>query len=101
MYEINKIIFTAFEMYMLYKALLFYNARRWLSTVRIIPIYPKVLHSELVSLEPELASTSFILCDIKLATGVLMYLCLQNRYMTKVVDISEIIEDVNMKISTI
>ena len=72
-----------------------------LSTVKIIPIYARVLHLELVSLELELAPTSFILCNIKLATSVLMCLCLQNRYMTKVVDISEIIEDVNMKISTI
>ena len=72
-----------------------------LNTVKIIPIYAKVLHSELVSLELELASTSFILCNIKLSTSVLMCLCLQNRYMTKFVDISEIIEDVNMKLSTI
>ena len=72
-----------------------------LSTVKIIPTYAKVLHSELVSLELELASTSFILCNIKLANSVLMCLCLQNRYMTKVVNISEIMEDVNMKISTI
>ena len=72
-----------------------------LNTVKIIPIYAKVLHLKLVSLELELASTSFILCNIKLATSVLMYLCLQNRYMTKVVDISEIIEEVNTKISTI
>ena len=72
-----------------------------LSTVKIIPIYAKVLHSELVPSEVELASTSFILCNIKLATSVLMCLCLQNKYITKVVDISEIIEDVNRKISTI
>ena len=71
-----------------------------LGTIKIIPIYAKVLHSELVSLELELASTSFILCNIKLATSVLMCLCLQNSYITKVVDISEIVEDVNMKIST-
>ena len=51
------------------------------------------MHSELVSLELELASTSFILCNIKLATNVLMCLCLQNMYRTKVVDTSEIIED--------
>ena len=72
-----------------------------LNTLKIITIYAKVLHLELVSLELELASTSFILCNIKLATSVLMCLCLQNRYTTKVVDISEIIEDVNTKISTI
>ena len=64
-------------------------------------IYAKDLHSVLVSLELELASTSHILCNIKLATNVLMCLCLQKRYMVKVVHISEIIEDVNMKISTI
>ena len=45
-----------------------------LSTAKIIPIYAKVLHSELVSLELELASTSFMLCNIKLATIVLMCL---------------------------
>ena len=72
-----------------------------LNPVKIIPIYAKVLHLEFVSLELELASTSFILCNIKLATSVLMCLFLQNRYMTKVVDISEVIEDVNTKISTI
>ena len=52
-----------------------------LSTVKIIPIYANVLHSELVSLEIGLASTSFILCNIKLATKVLMCLCLQNSVM--------------------
>ena len=72
-----------------------------LSTVKIIPIYAKVLHLELVPSELELAFTSFILCNIKLATSVLMCLCLQNRYITKVVDIIEITEDVNMKISKI
>ena len=50
-----------------------------LSTGKIIPIYSKVLHSDLVSLELELASTSFILCNIKLATSVLMCLCLQKK----------------------
>ena len=50
-----------------------------LNTVKIIPIYTKVLHSDLVSLEIGLASTSIILCNIKLATSVLMCLCLQNR----------------------
>ena len=45
-----------------------------LSTVKIIPIYAKVLHSELVSLELDPASTSFILCNIKLATSVQMCL---------------------------
>ena len=37
-----------------------------LSTVKITPIYAKVLHSELVPSELELASTSFILCNIRL-----------------------------------
>ena len=60
-------------------------------------MYAKVLHSELVSLELELASTSFISCKIKLGANVLMCLCLQNRYTTKAVDISEIIEDVKHK----
>ena len=52
-------------------------------------MYAKVLHSEIVPSVVELASTSFILCSIKLATTVLMCLCLQNRYITKVVDIIE------------
>ena len=47
-----------------------------LSIVKIIPIYAKVLHLELVSLELELASTSFILCNINLAPSFLMCLCL-------------------------
>ena len=72
-----------------------------LSTVKIIPIYAKVLYIELVSLGLELASTSFSLCNVKLATIVLMCLCLQNRYITKVVDISEIVEDVNTNICNI
>ena len=63
-----------------------------LSTVKIIPIYAKVSHSELVPSELELASATYILCNIKFATSVLMCLCLQNRWMTKVVDIIEIIE---------
>ena len=60
-----------------------------------------ILHPKLVSSELGFASTSFILCSIKLGTSVLICLCLQNRYMNKVVDISEIIEEVNTKISTI
>ena len=52
-----------------------------LSTIKAIPIYDKVLHSGLIVSEFkfELASTSFILCNIKLAAIVLMCLCLQNK----------------------
>ena len=71
-----------------------------LSTVKIIPIYAKVLHSELVHSELELAFTSFILCYIRPAISVLICLSLQHRKTTKVVDIIEIAEDANTKIST-
>ena len=47
--------------------------------VRAIPIYARVLHSELFVSVVNLASTSFALCNIKLATIVLMCLCLQNK----------------------
>ena len=50
-----------------------------LNNVKIIPIYAKILHLELVSPELGFASTSFILCSIKHATSVLICLCLQNR----------------------
>ena len=52
-----------------------------LSIVKAIPIYVKVLHSGLIVSEFkfELASTSFVLCNIKFATIVLMCLCLQNK----------------------
>ena len=49
-----------------------------LNTIKIIPTYAKVLHPELVSSELAFACTSFILCSIKLATSVLICLCLQN-----------------------
>ena len=49
-----------------------------LNTVSIIPTYVRVLHLELIS-GLEFASTSYILCSIKLATSVLICLCLQNR----------------------
>ena len=50
-----------------------------LNTVNTIPTYVKVPHPELVSSELGFAYTSFILCSIKLATYVLICLCLQNR----------------------
>ena len=43
------------------------------NTVKTIPTYAKVLHLELVSSELGFASTSFILCSIKLATSVLIF----------------------------
>ena len=48
-----------------------------------------------------LASTSFALYNNKLATIVLMCLCLQNKYTTSVTVNIEIMEDVNVKILTI
>ena len=47
--------------------------------VRAIPKYARVLHSELSVLVDYLASTSFALYNIRLATIVLMCLCLQNK----------------------
>ena len=47
--------------------------------VRAIPIYARVLHSGLFVSVVNLASTSFALCNIKLATIVPICLCLQNR----------------------
>ena len=41
-----------------------------------------------------------ILYKIKLVINVLISLCLQNRYTIRIVDISDITEDANMKIST-
>ena len=70
-----------------------------LSIVKVIPMYAKVLHSELVSLE--LVSMFLILCKIKLVINVLVCLCLQNRYTIRVIDITEVTEDTNTKISTI
>ena len=49
----------------------------------------------------ELASTSFVLYNIKLATIVLICLCLQNKYITNIIVIIEIIEEVNVEIFTI
>ena len=52
-----------------------------LSIVKAILIYAKVLHSGLIVsvFNFEMASTSFVLYNIKLATIVLIYLCLQNK----------------------
>ena len=72
-----------------------------LNTVKVIPIYARVLHSELFVSVVNLASTSFALCNIKLATIVLMYLCLQNKKITNVIVSIEIIEEVNVKMFTI
>ena len=62
-------------------------------------MYAKVVHSELVSLE--VVPTSLIWCKTKLSINVLIFLCFHNKYMIKVVDISEIIEEINTKMSTI
>ena len=48
-----------------------------LNNVRAIPMYSKVPHSELFISVDVLASTSFALCNIKLAIIVLMCLCLE------------------------
>ena len=72
-----------------------------LNNVRAIPMYARVPHSELSIFVGVLASTSFALCNNRLATIVLMCLCLQNKYITSVIVIIEIMEDVNVKILTI
>ena len=72
-----------------------------LNNVRAIPMYAKVTYSESSIFIVALASTSFALYSNRLATIVLICLCLQNRYITSVIVIIEIMEDVNVKIFTI
>ena len=50
-----------------------------LNNVRAIPMYARVLHSDLSISVDDLASTSLALCNTKLATIVLMCLCLQKK----------------------
>ena len=71
-----------------------------LNNVRAIPMYAKVPHSESSIFIVVLASTSFPLYNNWFATIVLKCLCLQNRYITSVIVIIEIIEDVNVKTFT-
>ena len=72
-----------------------------LNNVRAIPMYARVLHSESSIFVGVLASTSFALCNNRLASIVLMCLCLQNKYITSVIVIIESMEDVNVEICTI
>ena len=76
-------------------------ATAMLSNVRAIPMYARVPHSELSNFAGLLASTTFSLYSNRLATIVLICLCLQNKYITSVIVIIEIMEDVNVKILTI
>ena len=62
-----------------------------LNIVNIIPIYARVPHSGLFVLVVTLASTSFAMYNIKLATIVQMCLCLKNKQITKIIVIIEII----------
>ena len=71
------------------------------SNVRAIPMYARVPHSESSIFMGILAFTSFALHSNRLATIVLICLCLQNKYITNVIVIIEIMEDVNVKILTI
>ena len=64
-------------------------------------MYARVPHSELTIFVGVLASTSFAFYNNRLATIVLMCLCLQNKYITSVIVNIEIMEDVNVKILTI
>ena len=72
-----------------------------LNNVKAIPMYASVPHSESSIFVGFLASTSFALYNNRLATIVLICLCLQNKYITSVIVIIEIMEDVNVKILTI
>ena len=72
-----------------------------LNNVKAIPMYARVPHSESSILEDILASTSFALYNNRFATIVLISLCLQNKYITGVTVIIEIMEDVNVKVLTI
>ena len=69
-----------------------------LDNVRAIPMYAKVPHLESSIFIVVLASTSFALYSNRLATIVLICSCLQNKYITSVIVIIEIMEDVNVKI---
>ena len=64
-------------------------------------MYAKAPHSESFIFIAALASTSFALYSNRLVTIVLICLCLQNRYITSVIVIIEIKEDVNLKIFTV
>ena len=72
-----------------------------LSTVKAIPMYARVPHSESSIFVGLLASTSSALYSNRLATIVLICLCLQNKYITSVIVNTEIMGDVNVKIFTI
>ena len=72
-----------------------------LNIVRAIPMYAKVPYPESSIFIVVLASTSLALYSNRLDTIVLICLCLQNRYITSVIVIIEIMEDVNVKIFTI
>ena len=72
-----------------------------LNNVKAIPMYARVPHSESSIFMGVLASTSFALYNNRLATIDLMCFSLQNKYITSVIVIIEIMEDVNVKICTI
>ena len=72
-----------------------------LNNVKAIPMYASIPHSESSIFVGVLASTSFALYNNRLATIVLICLCLQNKYIPSVIVIIEIMEDVNVKILTI
>ena len=72
-----------------------------LNIVKAIPMYARVPHSESSIFLGILASTSFALYNNRLAIIVLICLCLQNKYITSVIVIIEIMEDINVKILTI
>ena len=61
-------------------------------------MYAKVPHPESSTFIVVLAYTCFALYSNRLATIVPICLCLQNRYITSVIVIIEIMEDVNVKI---
>ena len=62
----------------------------------MIPIYAKVLHSELISFCGNYVPTSLTWCKMKLVISVQSFLCLHNKYIVKVVANRETITEMSM-----
>ena len=67
--------------------------------VRMITIYAKVLHTELISLCVSSTPTSLTWCKTKLAINIQSFLSLHNKYTVKIVTNRKIIAEMNMKMS--
>ena len=85
-----------------YKILTFCNVKMWLlSNLVLLKLFLCKLGlyiQELVSFE--VVPTSLTWCKTKLAINALIFLCLQSMYIIRVVEVSEIIEEINTKMST-